>query len=52
VVAKPGRATKIATSGRRAGHGDAKVFQAADGRWYAFVELEPGFDGKRRRKKI
>lgn len=42
----------MATNGRRAGHGDAKELQAADGRWYAFIELEPRFDGKRRRKKI
>jgi integrase len=37
---------------KRSGPGDAKVFKAADGRWYAFVELPPGPDGKRRRKKI
>lgn len=36
----------------KAAQGDAKVFRAADGRWYAFVELPPGPDGKRRRKKV
>ena len=42
----------MATTMSRAGQGDAKVFKAADGRWYAFVELPPGPDGGRRRKKI
>jgi integrase len=44
-------ATKTRTK-TRSGPGDAKVFKAADGRWYTFVELPPGPDGKRRRKKI
>lgn len=42
----------MAVNGRRAGHGDAKVFRDADGRWYAFLELDQTFDGKRRRKKV
>ena len=38
---------------RRNGAGDAKVFKSeADGRWYTFIELPIGPDGKRRRKKI
>ena len=36
----------MATTRARAGQGDAKVFKAADGRFYAFVELPPGPDGK------
>jgi integrase len=42
----------MATTARRAGQGDSKVFKLADERWCAFVELPPGPDGKRHRKKI
>ena len=42
----------MATRTARSAQGDARVFKAADGRWYAFVELPPGPDGKRRRKKV
>jgi integrase len=42
----------MATAAERSAHGDAKIFKLADGRWCAFVELEPGADGRRRRKKI
>ncbi|HLG67680.1 MAG TPA: hypothetical protein VKV36_07415, partial [Acidimicrobiales bacterium] len=36
----------------RAGRGDGRIFRLADGRWCAFIELERGPDGRRRRKKI
>jgi integrase len=45
-------ATATATRKPRSGKGDAKVIEGPDGRWYTFVELPPGPDGKRRRKKI
>jgi len=41
----------MASKARR--RGDPKVFQSEkDGRWYCFLELPPGADGKRRRRKI
>lgn len=45
-------ATESTARKSRAGRGDARVIQGPDGRWYTFVELPPGPDGKRRRKKI
>jgi hypothetical protein len=32
--------------------GDPKIFKSADGRWTCFIELPPGADGARRRRKI
>ena len=35
---------------RRRGHGEGSVFQSADGRWVAALQLPRGTDGRRRRK--
>jgi integrase len=36
----------------RRAHGEGSIFQAADGRWHGMVDLPPGPNGQRRRRKV
>lgn len=42
----------MASKKRRRGHGEGSIYQAANGKWYAVLDLGKDDRGKRRRKKV